>query len=76
MITREYLENRIQELTAARNKLMADVNGNNGAIQLCQQLLDSLSADAADGHAPETETPGEDAEHSERPKANGGTPAP
>ncbi len=42
MITREYLESRIQQLVAARDKLQADVNGNNGAIQLCRQLLAEL----------------------------------
>lgn len=72
MITREYLENRIQELTVARNKLMADVNGNNGAIQLCQQLLAQLDAQ-------QTEALGQDPEQSEQSEAtkpNGGGPTP
>ena len=72
MITREYLENRIQELIVARNKLMADVNGNNGAIQLCEQLLAQLDAEKA-------EALGQDAgqgEQGEAAKPNGGEPAP
>ncbi len=42
MITREYLEQRLQEITATRNKLLDDVNANNGAIQLLRHLLASL----------------------------------
>ncbi len=42
MITREILETRIQEMTAARIKHQSDVDANTGAIQLCQHLLANL----------------------------------
>ena len=67
MITREYLENRIKELTASRDKLMANVNLMNGAVQVCQQLLADLAkeADAAQAETHEV------AEEGEGAKANG-----
>ncbi len=43
MITREYLETRIQEFTAARVKYQADVAANTGAIQICTHLLVKLA---------------------------------
>jgi hypothetical protein len=46
MITREYLKARIQELSAARDKLQGDVYANNGAIQFCQHLLATLELEA------------------------------
>jgi hypothetical protein len=68
MITRKYLESRILELTAARDKHQADVNANNGAIQFCQHLLGNLAAEAEAEQAKS-----ENAEHGEEPKANGET---
>jgi len=47
MISREYLEQRIQELTVARDKHASDVDANNGAIQFCQHLLDTIAVDEA-----------------------------
>ena len=76
-ITTEFLETRIQQLTAGRdqiqaqvNKLQADVNANNGAIQLCQNFLASLAADAAKAEAVEP------TEQSEEAKPNGEVAAP
>ena len=46
MITPEYLEDRIAEFIAARDKCQADVAANNGAIQICQHLLYALEAEA------------------------------
>ena len=74
MITREYLENRILQLTAARNKLLSDVSGNNGAIQLCEQLLAQLDAEKAEALGHEAEQQGQT--EVKAPKANGGKPAP
>ena len=45
MITREILETRIQEMTAARTKHQSDVDANTGAIQLCLHLLANLDAE-------------------------------
>ena len=66
MITREYLETKIQELTAARDKLQGDVYANNGAIQFCQHLL-ATSAVESESDAKTHEA----AEESESAKANG-----
>ncbi len=63
MITREYLETRIQELTVVRDKLQADVFANNGAIQaykhlqaiLTKEEIDAAAAEIAKGE--ETEQP-------------------
>ncbi len=46
MITREYLEGQIQELTATRDRLQRDVYANNGAVQFCQHLLAILELEA------------------------------
>lgn len=46
MITREYLETKIQELTVARDRQQRDMYANNGAIQFCQHLLAELAAAA------------------------------
>ena len=61
MITREYLETRLRELVAARDKHLADVEANNGAIQFCQHLLKNLVAEPD----PEATQAGE------QPKPNG-----
>ncbi len=45
MITPEYLEDRITEFIAAREKCQADIAANNGAIQVCRHLLDQLAVE-------------------------------
>lgn len=71
MITREYLEARITEFTAARDRCQADVAANNGAIQFCQHLLANLAAESeADTAQAETHEAVEEA------KANGEAAAP
>ncbi len=66
MITREYLEQRIQELTVARTKHQGDVDANNGAIQLAQYLLaDLVKAEA------EPEDAGEGLETFDEAESNG-----
>ena len=73
MITREYLDARLQEFIAARDQCQADLNANNGAIQVCRHLLNTLAAeaeaDAAQGDTHETAP-----EH--EGKANGVAPTP
>ena len=73
MITREYLENRITEFIAARDKCQADLNANTGAIQFCQHLLNTLKAESvADADQAETHETAE----LEKAKANGEATAP
>ncbi len=73
MITPEYLEDRITEFIAAREKCQADIAANNGAIQVCQHLLAQMNAEGeADAAQAEThETAG-----LEKAKANGEAAAP
>lgn len=72
MITREYLEARIAEFIAVRDKHLADVAANNGAIQICQHLLANL---AAESDAAQAETH-EAADQGEQAKPNGEVTAP
>lgn len=77
MITREYLEARIVEFTAARDKHQLDLEANNGALQLCRHLLASLAADADVAEAAAEEAGVEEvAAQSESAKANGEASAP
>ena len=69
MITREYLESRIAEFIAARDKCQADVAANNGAIQICRHLLAELATEVA-ANAAQAETH-EATEESKSAKANG-----
>ena len=48
MITREILETRMKEMTAARTKHQSDVDANTGAIQLCLHLLANLDRAESD----------------------------
>ncbi len=55
MITRDYLEQRITEFVAAREKCQADSAAYNGAIQVCQHLLAKMNAEGeADAAQAET----------------------
>ncbi len=45
MITREYLDQRLAEISAARDSAQADVVANNGALQLLKHMLAGMDAE-------------------------------
>ena len=46
-MTREQIESRIQQLTAERAQIIANVNAYNGAIQECQRWIAECDTEAA-----------------------------
>ncbi len=71
MITREILETRIQEMTAARTKLQSDVDANTGAIQLCHHLLAKIEAEEIVAEAKDALVAKAEAIPEPAPKPNG-----
>ncbi len=76
-ITREYIEQMLTEITAARDKAQADMVANNGAIQLLKHMLASFDRAESDAKT-DAVVAGYKATHDPAPKgkakANGGAP--